>query len=56
MANAITFKPGQHFVLDQTASKIIKENKITTYIVGQNRKQLDNILKKKKFIGTTIRD
>ena len=30
MANEVKFHPGQHFVLDQTASKIIKKNKITT--------------------------
>ena len=48
------FKPGQHFVLDQTASKIILENKITTYILGKNLKQFDNVLKNKKFKGTVI--
>lgn len=54
MANRSKFKPGQHFVLDQTAAKIIKKNKIPTYIIGKNLKQLNNILKGKKFIGTTI--
>jgi len=54
MANKIKFKPGQHFVLDQTASAIIMENKITTYILGGNLKQLDNLFKGKKFKGTTI--
>ena len=55
MANATKFKPGQHFVLDHTASKIIMENKIPTYIInGKTLKQLDNLLKKKKFIGTII--
>ena len=55
MANKIKFKPGQHFVLDQTASKIIRENKIPTYILGQNMKQLGNLLNNKKFVGTIIR-
>jgi len=55
MANKIKFKPGQHFVLDQTASKIILKNKIKTYIIGKNLKQLDNLLNNKKFIGTTIK-
>ena len=55
MANKIKFKPGQHFVLDQTASKIIKKSKITTYILGEDMKQLDNLLNGKKFIGTIIR-
>ncbi len=50
----IKFKPGQHFVLDQNASKIIKENKIKTYILGQDINQLDNVLNNKKFKGTFI--
>lgn len=53
-AQAIKFKPGQHFVLDQNAAKIIKQSKIKTYILGKNLKQLDNFLSNKKFIGTTI--
>jgi uridylate kinase len=54
MANKTKFKPGQHFVLDQTASKTIKKNKISTYILGPNMKQLDNLLNNKKFKGTII--
>jgi uridylate kinase len=54
MANQQTFKPGQHFVLDQTASKIIEKHKIPTYIIGKNMQQLDNLLKNKKFKGTSI--
>ena len=50
----IKFKPGQHFVLDQTASKIIMQKKIPTYII-QDLEQLDKLLKGKKFIGTTIK-
>ncbi len=50
------FHPGQNFVLDQKASKIILENKIKTYILGNNLKNLNNLLKGKKFIGTTICD
>lgn len=56
MANKIKFHPGQHFVLDQNASKIIKKHKIPTYILGLDTKQLDNLLNNKKFIGTTIKD
>ncbi len=48
------FKPGQHFVLDQTASGIIMKNKIKTYILGKDLKQLENVLKGKKFKGTLI--
>ncbi|MBI2044739.1 UMP kinase [Candidatus Pacearchaeota archaeon] len=54
MANKKKFHPGQHFVLDQSASKIIMEKKINTYILGQDMKQLDNLLKDKKFKGTII--
>jgi uridylate kinase len=54
MANAMTYQPGQHFVLDQKASKIILNNKVPTYIIGDNFNQLDNLLSRKKFIGTKI--
>jgi uridylate kinase len=56
MANKIKFKPGQHFVLDQTAAKGIMENKITTYILGKDMKQMENVLENKKFKGTIIGD
>ncbi|HEA46387.1 MAG TPA: UMP kinase [Candidatus Pacearchaeota archaeon] len=55
MANASKYTPGQHFVLDQTASKIILDNKISTYIIGPDLKQLENVLKGKKFEGTLVR-
>jgi len=48
------FRPGQHFVLDQSASKIIRRYKIKTYILGKNLKNLDNLLSGKKFKGTVI--
>ena len=54
MASSLIFKPGQHFILDQTASKIIKKYKISTYILGQNLKNLDSVLRGKKFKGTLI--
>lgn len=54
MANKEKYQPGQHFVLDQTASKIIMEKKITTYILGKNLKNLDNLLNGRKFRGTII--
>jgi uridylate kinase len=53
-ANKIKYKSGQNFVLDQTAAKIIKDRKIPTYIVG-SLKQIENILKRKAFIGTLVR-
>ena len=54
MVNKIKYHPGQHFVLDQSAIKIIKEKKIKTYILGKNMKNLDNLLNNKRFIGTTV--
>lgn len=54
VALAIKFKPGQHFVLDQQAATIIKKHKIKTYIINDNIKNLGNLLKGKRFIGTEI--
>jgi len=54
MANKISFKPGQHFVLDQKAAEIILKNKIRTVIIGKNVKELDKFLNDKRFIGTEI--
>lgn len=55
-ARKIEFKPGQHFVLDQKAAKIIKNYKIPTYILGKDLKELDNFLAGKNFNGTVIRN
>jgi len=55
MTNKEKFHPGQHFVLDQSASKIIMKNKITTYILGQDLRQLDNLFNNRKFKGTRIK-
>ena len=54
MANKNSFKPGQHFILDQSASDIILKNKITTYILGKDLKQLDAVINEKSFVGTLI--
>ena len=54
MASKNKYMPGQHFVLDQTASEIIMKNKIKTYILGKDLKQLENVLKGKKFRGTLV--
>jgi len=53
-ANKMKFKAGQHFVLDQRAALLIKKDKIKTYIIGQDLKNLENILVNKKFKGTLI--
>ena len=50
----IHFKPGQHFVLDQRSAKLIRKHKIKAYIVGQDLRNLDNLLNNKQFRGTTI--
>ena len=54
MANTQKFKPGQHFVLDQSASRIIMKYKIPTHIIGKDLRNLDNILNNRKFKGTII--
>ena len=54
MAHASKYQPGQHFVLDQTASGVILRNKIPTYIIGEDMKQLDNLLHDRKFKGTRV--
>lgn len=54
LTNKIIYKPGQHFVLDQSASKIILNKKIPTYIMGKDMKELKNFLNKKSFKGTEI--
>lgn len=53
IAKKIKFEAGQHFVLDQTASKIILKNEIPTYIVG-SLTAVDKILRGKDFEGTLI--
>ncbi len=53
-ALSIAFHAGQHFVLDQQAARLIKKHRIKTYILGRNLKNLDNLLRDKKFTGTTI--
>ncbi len=53
-ASKIKFKAGQHFILDQNAADFIKKYRVRTYILGKNMKNLENVLKGKKFIGTII--
>ena len=54
LANKMKYQPGQHFVLDQTAAKIIMQKRIITYIIGKDARQLDNLLNNRRFIGTKI--
>ena len=54
ISKQIKFKPGQHFILDQRAAKIIKKYKIPTYILGPDMKNFDNLLNNRHFVGTII--
>lgn len=56
IALKLKHKAGQHFVLDQSAATIIRKHKTKTYILGQNLKNLENVLKNKKFTGTLIQN
>jgi uridylate kinase len=53
IVDKIKFKPGQHFVLDQSAAKIICRNKIKT-IITDDINNLVKVVESKKFIGTVI--
>lgn len=48
------FRPGQHFVIDQHAMKILIKSRNKLYILGKDVKQLNNLLNGKAFIGTTV--
>ncbi len=50
----LKYHPGQHFVLDQHASEVIRKNKIKTVIIGKGLKNFESLIKGKKFIGTVI--
>jgi len=51
----IKYKPGQHFVLDQLGSMIIKKYKVKTIILnGHKLKNFENYLKGKSFRGTVV--
>jgi uridylate kinase len=50
----LSYHAGQHFVLDQKASIIIRKHKIKTYIIGSKLINLENIIREKKFTGTII--
>ncbi len=53
-AKKIKYKAGQHFVLDQNAAKIIKDEKIPTYIIG-SLLDMGNIIQGKNFRGTLVK-
>ena len=53
-AKKIKYHPGQHFVLDQDAAKMIMKYKIPTSIIGPDMKNLERLLNKEHFVGTVI--
>ncbi len=52
--STMEYKPGQHYVIDQRAVKIIYLHNVPTYIVGPDLSNLSRLLKGQSFIGTTI--
>ena len=54
IVNAIPQKPGMHGPVDHTAMKIIMQNKLRVFILGNDAKQIDNLLNGKRFIGSKI--
>ena len=53
MIDKVKAKPGQHFVLDQTAAKICRNNNIPVAIIKGNN-NLNKLLHNKNFTGTII--
>lgn len=53
-ALSLKYESGQHFVLDQNASIVIRKHHIPAYILGKDLNNLSKLLARKKFIGTTI--
>ncbi|MSS74986.1 hypothetical protein EXS73_02120 [Candidatus Pacearchaeota archaeon] len=53
-AHALSFHPGQHFILDQQASTIIRKNHTLTYLLSGNMSNFSAFLAGKKWKGTTI--
>jgi len=56
MMNKIKEKPGQHFILDSLATRIIKNSKIKAFIINKDISNLKKCLEGKPFIGTIISD
>jgi len=54
MMRKVKEKPGQHFILDSLATKIIQKSKIKVIILGKNLQNLENCLKGRHFVGTII--
>lgn len=53
-AHARSYKPGQHYILDQDASTIIRKHKVPTYLLSGNMTNFTNYIQGKPWKGTTI--
>jgi len=54
LVNKMTYQPGQHFIIDHGAARIIYKSKVKTVIIGKSPKNLDNLLNNKDFKGTIV--
>lgn len=54
IVDKVHYRPGQHFVLDQSGARIIRRYKIITYIIGKDLRNLEKLLTGKKFVSTEI--
>lgn len=54
LVNKIEYHPGQHFIIDHNAAKIIHKYKVDSVIIGINLLNLERLLDNKKFKGTII--
>ena len=52
-AKKIKYEAGQHFILDQSAARMIMKHRVVTYIIG-SLVDLEKIISKKGFGGTLI--
>lgn len=48
------WRPGSNLPFDPVATKLAKERGLTVYIVGKDLANIDRLLSKKEFTGTTI--
>jgi uridylate kinase len=53
-ARKIEFHPGQHFVLDQTAARIVHKYGVRSFILGEDMDNLDRFLNGRHYVGTVI--
>lgn len=54
LANSMVYKPGQHFIIDQKASRLIRDHKVKSFILGNSMKNFQNLVRGRKFRGTEV--